>query len=248
MEKREQVKTRRHRNIAILLSGGIGNRMNQDIPKQYIQVGGKPIIYYSLKALLINAHTDMLVIVIADEWKSFVEPYLASIPHAQDILFAEPGETRQYSVYNALKVIAKAGYEEDDIVLIHEAARPLATQEMIDKCYLACEEADCVVPVMPVKDTLYFSEDGKLIGSLLERSKIWSGQAPEAFRFGKYLRAHLETPREVLLTFNGGTELAFHCGMSCRLIEGDPFNFKITTQEDLTHFKSIMEGAASKPE
>lgn len=231
-----------NRNVAVLLSGGVGNRMNMDIPKQYSIVGGKPIIYYSLKALLENPDTDAIVIVIADEWKDFIQPFIAAIPHTQEILYAMPGETRQYSVFNALKVIKEAGFSDDDIVLVHEAARPMAKQKMINDCYEGCKTADCVVPVMPVKNTLYYSEDGNIINSLVDRTKIWSGQAPEAFKFGKYYRAHLDTPREVLLTFNGGTELAFHAGMSCRLIEGDPFNFKITTQEDLTHFTSIVEG------
>ncbi len=238
----ELLSSRTNKNIAVLLSGGVGNRMNLDIPKQYSIVGGKPIIYFSLKALLQNPYTDALVIVIAPEWKDFVKPYLETISHDKTIMWADPGETRTYSVFNALKVIKEAGYADEDIVLIHEAARPMSTQKMINDCYEGCMSADCVVPVMPVKNTLYYSEDGRIINSLMDRSKVWSGQAPEAFRFGKYYRAHVDTPREVLLTFNGGTELAFHYGMSCRLIPGDPFNFKITTQEDLTHFTSIVEG------
>ena len=231
----------KHNHIAVLLSGGVGNRMEMDIPKQYSIVRGKPIIYYSLKTLLENNMTDAVVIVIADQWRPFLLPYLESISHAKSILYALPGQTRQYSVFNALKIIKEVGYEDDDTVLIHEAARPLATQELINACYEACCDVDCVVPVMPVKNTLYCSNDGHTISSLMDRSKLWSGQAPEAFRFGKYYKAHIDTPEEILLSFSGGTELAFHYGLSCRLIPGDPFNFKITTKEDLTHFRSIVE-------
>lgn len=228
--------------IAVLLSGGVGSRMNLDIPKQYAIVGGKPIIYYSLKALLDNDETDAIVIVISSEWVDFINPILDSCDHMKRIYFAEPGRTRQLSVYNALKVIHDAGYGDDDIILVHEAARPMLKQDLIHSCYKNCEKYDCVVPVMPIKETVYFSEDGRVIDSLMDRSKIWSGQAPEAFRFGKYFRAHLDIPEDLLPRFNGGTELAFHAGLSCCLIEGDPFNFKITTQEDLTHFRSIVEG------
>lgn len=230
-----------NKNIAVLLSGGVGNRMNLDVPKQYVLVGGKPVFYYSINSLLRNSRTDAIVVVISKEWRSFVEPYIDTKLFNKVILFADPGETRQLSIFNALKVIKSAGFDDDSIVLIHEAARPMTKQVLIDECYDACLDVDCVVPVMPVKNTLYSSRDGRMIDSLIDRSTVWSGQAPEAFRFGKYYRAHLETPLDILLSFNGGTELAFHCGLSCRLIKGDPFNFKITTQEDLTHFRSIVE-------
>lgn len=232
------------RHVAVLLSGGVGNRMGLDVPKQYVIVGGKPIIYYSLKALLEHKSTDALVVVVSQEWKQVVIQSIDEIPHHIIVMFADPGSSRQLSILSALQVIKDAGYYDDDIVLVHEAARPMVRQELIDACYECCEEADCVVPVMPVKNTLYYSEDGRIISSLIDRSKVWSGQAPEAFRFGRYYQANIDTPKDVLALFNGGTELAFYCGLSCRLIEGDPFNFKITTQEDLTHFRSIIGDVA----
>lgn len=94
--------------IAVLLSGGVGSRMNLDLPKQYAIVGGKPIIYYSLKALLDNDETDAIVIVISSEWVDFIKPILDSCDHMKRIYFTEPGRTRQLSVYNALKVIHDA--------------------------------------------------------------------------------------------------------------------------------------------
>ena len=98
------------------------------------------------------------------------------------------------------------------------------------------------MPVIVVKDTTYYSEDGKSITSLLDRSKLWAGQAPEAFVFGKYLRVHENMSREELLKINGSTEIAFKQGLKVELIKGDPMNFKITTPEDLSNFESIING------
>ena len=96
------------------------------------------------------------------------------------------------------------------------------------------------MPVIPVKDTVYLSEDGKHINSLLNRSHLWGGQAPEAFRFGKYIKVHEELQKEELLKINGSTEIAFKAGLNCQMIKGDPINFKITTPEDLSNFESII--------
>lgn len=96
------------------------------------------------------------------------------------------------------------------------------------------------MPVIPVKDTTYLSEDGKHIQQLLNRSHLWGGQAPEAFRFGKYLHVHETMPRADLLKINGSTEIAFKAGLNCQMVTGDPMNFKITTPEDLSNFQAII--------
>lgn len=227
-------------NIAIVLSGGVGARMGLDIPKQYKLINGLPVISYCLKTLLDNEKTNAIVIGVADEWKDFVIENVSKLSPQKPIFYAEAGETRQYSIYNALKIVHDKGFLDEDIVLIHDAARPLVSQQMINSCYDGCIDADGIMPVIPVKDTIYFSENGTCIHSLLNRNHLWSGQAPEAFRFGKYLKAHDEMTREELLKINGSTEIAFRSGLNCKMIAGDPMNFKITTPEDLANFETIV--------
>lgn len=227
-------------NIAIILSGGVGSRMGMDIPKQYIIVNAEPIINYCVRTFLANKNIDAVVIGVADEWKEFVEVHIEVLEPQKPIYYAQSGETRQYSIYNALKVVKENGYEDDDIVIIHDAARPLCSEELIDSCLEGCKTADAIMPVIPVKDTTYMSEDGQHIQSLLNRNHLWGGQAPEAFRFGKYLKAHDDIPRVELLKINGSTELAFKAGLDCQMVKGDPMNFKITTPEDLSNFESII--------
>ncbi|WP_077154948.1 IspD/TarI family cytidylyltransferase [Bacteroides bouchesdurhonensis] len=230
-------------NIAIILSGGVGSRMGLNLPKQYVLVNDQPVINYCLKTFLDNEMTNAIVIGVADEWKDFVMEYVAKLNPLKPIYYAQPGETRQYSIYNALKVVRKSGFADEDIVLIHDAARPLVSNDLINRCYNGCKEADGIMPVNPVKDTTYLSEDGKHIQSLLNRSHLWGGQAPEAFRFGKYINVHDEMPREELLKINGSTEIAFKAGLDCKMVEGDPMNFKITTPEDLSSFEAIIKKA-----
>ena len=227
-------------NIAIILSGGVGSRMGLNIPKQYVVVNGQPIISYCLQTFLCNEHTDAIVIGVADEWKEYIMEQMEKLHPAKPVFYAAPGETRQYSIFNALRVIKDQGYSDDSFVIIHDAARPLVSDELINRCYEACDRADGSMPVIAVKDTTYYSEDGKSITSLLDRSKLWAGQAPEAFVFGKYLQIHESMSHEELLKINGSTEIAFKQGLKVEMVEGDPMNFKITTPEDLSNFESII--------
>ena len=228
------------KKIAIILSGGVGSRMKLDIPKQYIMVENKPIICYCLETFLRNPQIDYIIIGVADEWKDFVEEHISKLNSTKKILFAKPGETRQYSIYNAMNVAKDYGAGDGDTVIIHDAARPLVSNDLISRCILSCNAFDGVMPAIPCKDTVYLSEDGEVINALLNRSHLWCGQAPEAFSFLKYLEAHENTAREDLLKINGSTELAIKAGMNCHMIPGDPLNFKITTPEDLSNFKSII--------
>lgn len=227
-------------NIAIILSGGVGSRMGLNIPKQYVMVNGQPVLNYCLQTFLSNKNIEALVIGVADEWIEFVKEHLAKLAPTKPMYYAKPGETRQYSIYNALKVVRENGFADDSIVIIHDGARPLVSNDLINRCLDGCKEADCIMPVIPVKDTTYLSEDGKHIQSLLNRSHLWAGQAPEAFKFGKYIKVHDQMPREELLKINGSTEIAFKVGLDCQMVEGDPMNFKITTPEDLSNFESII--------
>lgn len=228
-------------NIAIILSGGIGTRMGGDIPKQYIIVIDKPIIWYCLKTFIECPLIDAIIIGRAEEWRDYIEDLMNSLKTSKPVYYSDAGETRQYSIFNALREAQKNGAKQEDIVIIHDAARPLVSSELIENCIKECDDADGVLPVIPVKDTLYQSLDGQHISNLLNRNELFAGQAPEAFMFGKYLAMHEQMPREDLLKINGSTEIAYKGGMKVKLIKGDEINFKITTPEDLSNFESIIK-------
>ncbi|MBR6979101.1 MAG: 2-C-methyl-D-erythritol 4-phosphate cytidylyltransferase [Prevotella sp.] len=228
-------------NIGIILSGGVGTRMGAGIPKQYMEVANTPIIGYCLDTFIKHPMIDKLIVGCAEEWREFVKDVAEKLHCEKSITFAIPGETRQYSIFNALKVAADIGADEGDRVIIHDAARPLVSATLIASCLEACKESDGVLPVIPVKDTIYQSRDGIGISNLLNRNELFAGQAPEAFVFGKYYALHKAMTHEELVLINGSTEIAFKGGMSIKLIRGDEMNFKITTSEDLSNFKNIIQ-------
>lgn len=233
---------------AILLSGGSGLRMGASIPKQYLEVNNKPIISYTLKNLLEYSDFSAIVIVAAPQWQEFIKELYklltdekSNIVSEPSLLFAIPGENRQASIINALECIRKnKEISEKDYVLIHDAVRPMLTPSMISEYFDEIQDYDGLLPVLPMKDTVYFSDNGDSISELLDRSKIFAGQAPEIFKLKDYIMANERLTQEDIFKINGSTEPAIMAGMDIRMVSGSEDNFKITTKNDLERFTNIV--------
>lgn len=227
-------------NVAVILSGGTGTRMNLSIPKQYVEVCGKPIIGYSLETFQRANSVDRFVIVCHESWREYLSDFIRKSGLTKFVGFANSGESRQESVLNGL-TFCKSFAKADDVVLLHDAARPQVTEKLIDSL-LDLGEYDGKLPVIPVKDTIYYSENGSDIHQLLHRDALFAGQAPESFVFGKYLSVNESVSEEELRATRGSSEIAFRHGMRIGLIPGDENNYKITTPVDLEKFQTATEG------
>lgn len=228
-------------NIAILLSGGIGTRMGANIPKQYIEVCGKPVIYYSLMKFVESGSIDAFIIALDNQWKDYVDSYVSSMGITKPIYYSEPGETREHTIYNALRCAKVEGFKDDDIVIIHDAVRPLVTKSIIDNCLEGCMKYDAAIATIDVKDTIYQSEAENCITNVPNRSTLHAGQTPEAFKLGKYLKIHDERTYEEISAVTGGAQFAAQCGLKVFLSKGAEINFKLTTPEDLQRFEQIIK-------
>ena len=228
------------RNIALILSGGTGRRLGTDIPKQYLEAGGRSVISYCIETLSRHGGIDAIWIVAEPAWQEEILGWLETADVEQKFRgFSLPGENRQLSVLHGLEDILQDG-SETDFVLVHDAARPLLSADMISACLEAAVDHDGAIPVLPMKDTVYCSGDGHRITSLLDRGAVFAGQAPEAFVLGKYLEANRALLPEGILKINGSTEPAVMAGMDIAMIPGDEKNFKITTKEDLERFRELI--------
>lgn len=222
---------------AIILSGGTGSRMGSDIPKQYLEVCGKPIIAYCIDTFAKSSSVDKIVIVCADEYKDLISRLVTDIGKFAG--FAPPGETRQLSILSGMSKL-KDVIGNDDFVIIHDAARPLVSEETLSLIADALKEADAVLPVLPMKDTVYEVENGKVVSNL-DRSRIAAGQAPEGFRFAAYLKVNEKLLPDKIKEISGSMQPAVMAGMNIKTIPGDENNFKITTPADLTRFQEIID-------
>lgn len=239
-------------NYAILLSGGTGTRIESDKPKQYMKAGSHMMVTWALKALLECEAVDRVYIVAEHEWRELIEADAdkAGLDAGKIGGYAIPGTNRQTSILNGMQEIIRsvdekvdiAAMNDGDTVLIHDAARPFVTVKLLNECYEALPGHDGVMPVLPMKDTVYLSEDGLAVSELLDRKKVFAGQAPELFYLKPYYEANMALLPDNIHMICGASEPAIIRGMDIVMIPGDEDNFKVTTMGDLNRFKSIKEG------
>lgn len=227
-------------NTAIILSGGVGTRMGTECPKQYLEVEGEPIIAYCLKAFQKHSETDNIIIVAAEEWHPFLRELAEKMKLTKLFALASAGRTRQHSIYNGLRA-ARDCTEDSGVVIIHDAARPMVSERIITDCLHTADKYGGAMPVITVKDTVYFSRSGDRIDDLPDRSCLYAGQAPEAFRFGEYYGIHLAASDGEIAETSGTSQIAYRHGMDVHLVEGSESNFKITTVEDLDNFRAALK-------
>ena len=255
-------------NIAVILSGGSGSRMKGgNIPKQYIEVGGKSIICYCLETFQAHPMIDAIVIVADEKYQEMLDEWMEKGRISKFADYAPSGRTRQHSIYSGITVAheviewyeipteiggyVRVGVKEEtedaeDIVIIHDAARPCVSEQIITDCINGAIECGGAMPVITVKDTVYQSIDGKTIGGLLNRDELFAGQAPEAFKLDPYLAIHDAMSDEELAEVRGSSEIAYKHGMKIKLVKGEEANFKITTKEDLDKFRAQIKSVKSK--
>ncbi len=222
-------------NIALVLAGGSGTRTGFDIPKQYIQTAGKPVIAYCLDVFEKHSEIDAIQIVADESWQEYIREWTGGKFRG----FSQPGINRQMSVLNGLTDILKYA-DRSDTVVIHDAARPFVTGELISACVNACRSHDGAMPALPAKDTMYLHRGGR-VAALIDRSLLCAGQAPEAYVLGKYYDANEALLPERILEINGSTEAAFLAGMDIAIVAGDENNFKITTAKDVEMFQRMVK-------
>ena len=229
-------------NRTVILAGGAGTRMGGCVPKQFINVNGKPLLQYSLEAVRDCECAGEVWIVAGEPWRGAVERMIKEAGISSRFRgFCDPGPERQVSVMNALTELMKEDTAENSYVMVHDGARPLVSGELIRRCFEAAAGRDGAVPVLPVRDTVYRMEDGRLSG-LLKRDQLAAGQAPEVFRLKPYYDANLALMPDQIMRIRGSAEPAVLAGMDIVVIPADERNIKITTQEDLAYLRYLLGG------
>jgi len=219
----------KERCTAVVLAAGQGKRMGAKIQKQYLEIGGHPILYYSLKAFQESPLIDEIVLVVGQGQESFCrENVLAESDFSKISHIVEGGAERYHSVWNALQVVS------DGYVFIHDGARPFVTEEIICRAFDAVNESKACVVGMPVKDTIKIADDMENVSSTPERSRVWLIQTPQVFETSlvKGAYASLMEQENVQVT-DDAMVVETMTGHPVKLVRGSYENIKITTPEDL---------------
>ena len=225
--------------VAIVLAAGQGKRMHTRTAKQYLQLLGKPVLYYSLKAFQDSCIDHIILVTGAGEQEYVQREILDKYGFTKVKCIVEGGRERYISVYNGLQA-AGSYCEEDGYVFIHDGARPCVTEEIIESA-LDCvrKEKACVVG-MPVKDTIKVVDEDRYAANTPKRSLLWSVQTPQVFELSLISGAYQQLiDREEELLRNG-TQITDDASVvelftehKVKMVEGSYENIKITTPEDL---------------
>ena len=215
----------------ILVAAGKGARLGGDLPKQYQDLAGKPLILHTLSAFASSGvHFKQSVIVVAedDEVISRVIENMSSKP-----IIVIGGATRTQSVKNGLQALAG---HSPDIVLIHDAARPFVGERVIQSVVRALESAQAAVPVLPVADALKSFDEG--LGKDIDRASIRRVQTPQGFRYADIWKAFQNMPEDA--TFSDDIAVAYDAGLSIAHVDGDERNFKVTYKGDMEKAERML--------
>ena len=214
---------------AIILAGGKGKRMNSSISKQFIEIKGKPIIYYTIKKFNDNKKIDNIIVVLSQEEIEYFKENILKIFDLKVDKIVVGGAERQDSVYNGLKSLENS---ETDIVLIHDGARPFISDRIIDEGikYAAIYGA-CAPGVMP-KDTIKIKDENNFSINTPNRETLVSIQTPQVFKFSEILECHKKVQIDKLVVTDD-TMVAEKYGNKVYLYDGEYTNIKVTTPEDL---------------
>lgn len=229
------------RNIAVVLSGGTGTRVGADLPKQYLELAGKPVIVHTLERLQRCRAVDGVIVTASDSWKERLLQWKETFALTKLLAVAPAGKDRQLSIKSG-SMAAEPFMDRDGSsgVVIQDAARPLTSVGLLTRLLDGLKESPAVMPALPITDTTYTSRDGRWVDGLLDRSTLFAGQAPEAFRFWPYLALYRDTPEEILSTMSGSCQLPYSRGWQVKMIPGEPRNIKITYFDDLRSCEELL--------
>lgn len=212
--------------VAVIVAGGSGIRAGGALPKQYQPVGGKPVIRWTLEAFLAHPLITAVQAVIG-------RGHEALFAAATEGLALPPpvagGDTRQESCRRGLEACARYAPRK---VLIHDAARPFVSADVIGNVIAELDHADAVIPGLPVADTMKFAPSG-VIERTVDRSSLWFVQTPQGFRYDRIVQAHQRAVQDNQHSFTDDAAVAEYAGMKVQIIAGDQKNRKLTTAHDI---------------
>jgi len=223
------------RCVALVVAAGRGSRFGGDVPKQWRELDGRPVLRHSLGALAAHPLVSEVCAVIHPDDRDRYDAAAAGLSLPAPIL---GGATRQESVRLGLEALAD---NPPDLVLIHDGARPFLEAGLVGRVLAALERHPGAIPALPVYDTLKRqSPDGRLITETLPRAGLWRAQTPQGFHFAPLLAAHRAAAGQELTDDAAVAEAA---GMAVELVDGSEDNIKITTSQDLSKAQQRFEGA-----
>lgn len=229
-------------NIALITAGGVGNRMGQDIPKQFMTIENCPVIIYTLQSFQNSPEIDAIAVICLKGWEVILQSYANQYMITKLKWIFEGGKTNQESIYNGIKGLKEVGCKDNDIILVHDGVRPLVSNKIISENIATCQKYGAAVTGLPCKEAIMELVDGKVTKIDTPREKLIRTQPPHTYPLKTLIKLHEEAIRQNI------TETVASCilmsTITCQdqyLVLGSEKNgLKLTNVEDIELFKALI--------
>ena len=226
-------------NIALLIAGGSGNRMGQDIPKQFLTVNERPVIVYTLEAFEKHPEIDSIAVVCIEGWEQVLKAYAKQFNISKLKYVVPGGKNGQASIRNGVFELEKH-FDCEDIVLIHDAIRPMVSSEIISDNIRVAREFGNAVTVIPCAEAMMQTDDGKISTGSYPRDRLKRTQTPQAFHLGDICELHRNALEAGITNSIASCTLMIEMGNQVFFSAGSEKNIKLTTVEDIDIFKALL--------
>ncbi|MDH9160776.1 MULTISPECIES: D-ribitol-5-phosphate cytidylyltransferase [Staphylococcus] len=232
-----------------ILAGGIGSRMgNVPLPKQFLDLDGKPILIHTVEKFLLTSEFDKIFIATPQKWISHTKDTLRKHNITDDrIEVVQGGSDRNETIMNIIHAVeVENGVNEEDVIITHDAVRPFLTRRIIKENIETVIQHGAVDTVIPATDTIITSDDGESIQSIPVRSEMYQGQTPQSFNIQLLKHTYNELSNENKKILTDACKILVVAGKPVKIVMGELYNIKITTPYDLKVANSIIKGGMSR--
>lgn len=225
---------------ALLTAAGVGSRMHQEIPKQFMHVDNKPLIVYTLEKFQNHPNIDAIVLVTLPSWIEVAWAYARQYNIDKLKWIVAGGDTGQESIHNGLVKLSEE-MTPDDIVMIHDGNRCMVSTDIISNSLAVFREKGSAVAAIPCVEAVFRSQDDGVSSNLsIPREQLFRTQTPHTYKLGKLLWAHEEAAKRGIKSTAASCTLMAELGETVYFSKGSEENLKITTMEDLEMFESLL--------
>lgn len=228
------------KNYVILLAGGVGKRMGGDLPKQFIEVQGKPIIVYTIERFQKNPQIENIVVVCLKEWIDYLKDLVLKYSLTKVTWIVEGGDTGHDSIRNGVFFL-KEKIQLDDYVIVHDAVRPVLPQKAIDEVLRVAHEHGNASSSIACHPPIVYTEDFKSGITDVDREHVMLTASPQAYNYGLVLRLYEKAEEENKHRFTFTSSLLIHYGERVYFAKGTTCNIKITQKEDIALFEALLQ-------
>lgn len=226
-------------NIALIIAGGRGMRMGQEIPKQFLTVNDKPVIAYTMEAFQKHPDVDVIAVVCVEGWDSVLAAYARQYGITKLKHIIPGGENGQGSIRNGVFELEKH-YGKDDVVLIHDAIRPMLSQDIISGCIATTKERGSAIVTIPCQEAMLETRDQVSTRASYPRENLRRTQTPQGFPLGRICDAHRRALERGITNSVASCTLMVELGETVYFCAGSEKNIKLTTPEDMEIFRALL--------